>query len=166
MPNLGTELRCQSTSVRQSNIFQDDKTFEEIIRKEPWTLRNYRSSWTSILHLTTPRTYESRTPCISSFPIRTLDSEHDPEPNTTPPPSVEVDDDIEYEIAEILDSKLDQRHKCKLLYLIRWAGYEGTDQEMDWLVATELTDASELVADFHSAHPSRPGPLGSLGIQV
>src|ERR1700720_710424 len=37
---------------------------------------------------------------------------------------------------------------------------------MDWLVATELTHASELVADFHSAHPSRPGPLSSLGIQV
>src|ERR1700720_4332029 len=85
MPNLGTKLRCRSTSVHQSNIFQDNKTFEEIIGKEPWTLRNYRSSWTSILHLTTPRTYESRTPCISCFPIRTLDSEHDPKPNTTPP---------------------------------------------------------------------------------
>src|ERR1700723_3240944 len=136
MPNLGTELRCRSTSVRQSNIFQDDKTFKEIIGKEPWTLQNYRSSWTSILHLTTPRTYESHTPCISCFPIRTL------------------------------DSKLDQRRKCKLLHLVRWAGYEGTDQEMDWLVATELTHASELVADFHSTHPSRPGPLSSLGIQV
>src|SRR6202040_156938 len=136
------------------------------IGKEPWTLRNYRSSWTSILHLTTPQTYESRTPCISCFSIRTLDSKHDLEPNTPPPPPVEVDDDIEYEIAEILDSKLDQCCKCKLLYLVRWAGYEGTDQEIDWLVATELTHASELVADFHSAHPSRPGPLSSLSIQV
>ena len=69
------------------------------------------------------------------------------------------------EIAKILDSKLDQRQKCKLLYLVRWAGYEGTDQEIDWLVATELTHASELVADFHSANPSRPGPLSSLSIQ-
>ena len=82
-----------------------------------------------------------------------------------PPPPVEVDNDNEYEIAEILDSKLDQRRKCKLLYLVQWAGYEGTDQEMDWLVATELTHASELVADFHSANPSRPGPLSSLSIQ-
>src|ERR1700722_8150961 len=68
----------------QSNLFQDDKTFEEIIGKEPWTLQNYCSSWTSILHLTTPQTYESHTPCISCFQIRTLDSEHDPELNTTP----------------------------------------------------------------------------------
>ena len=83
-----------------------------------------------------------------------------------PPPPVEVDDNIEYKIAEILDSTLDQHQKCKLLYLVQWAGYEGTDQEIDWLVATELTHASELVADFHSAHPSRPNPLSSLSIQV
>src|ERR1700723_52364 len=83
-----------------------------------------------------------------------------------PPPLIEVDDNIEYKIAEILNSKLDQCRKCKLLYLVRWADYEGTDQEIDWLVATELTHASELVADFHSVHPSRPGPLSSLGIQV
>src|ERR1700720_4906198 len=83
-----------------------------------------------------------------------------------PPPPVEVDNDIEYKIAEILDSKLDPHWKCKLLYLVRWAGYEGTDQEIDWLVATELTDTSELVADFHSANPSKHSPLNSLGIQV
>src|ERR1700722_19742279 len=81
-----------------------------------------------------------------------------------PPPPVEVDDDIEYKIAEILDSKLDQHRKCKLLYLVQWAGYEGTDQEMDWVVPTESAHPSELVADFQSVHPSRPGPLSSLGI--
>ena len=83
-PNTGTKLQCWTTSVRQSNLFQDNKTFKEIIGKESWTLRNHRSSWTSILHITTPRTYESRTPCIACFPIRTLDSDHDPNPNTTP----------------------------------------------------------------------------------
>ena len=37
--------------------------------------------------------------------------------------------DSEYEISEILDSCIDKRHKCKLLYLVKWAGYEGTDEE-------------------------------------
>src|ERR1700720_5049464 len=81
---IHAELQCWTTSVHQGNLFQDDKTFEEIIGKESWTLRNYRSSWTGILHLTTPQTYESCTPYISHFPIRTLNSEHDPEWNTTP----------------------------------------------------------------------------------
>src|SRR3984885_12387754 len=77
----------------------------------------------------------------------------------SPPPPIEVDDDIEYEISEILDSKLDKRRKCQLLYLVRWTGYEGTDQETDWLPATELQHALELVQDFHKSYPTKPGPL-------
>ena len=79
-----------------------------------------------------------------------------------PPPPIEVNDDIEFEISEILDSKIDKRRKCQLLYLVRWTGYEGTDQETDWLSALELTHAKELVQDFHSAYPHKPGPLSSL----
>ena len=44
-----------------------------------------------------------------------------------PPPPVEVDGKPEYEIAEILDSKLDRHcRQCPLLHLVCWAGYEGT----------------------------------------
>ena len=126
-------------------------------------LRNYRSSWTSILPLTTPQTYD---PVFHVSQLELSTPNTIPNRIQPPPPPVEVDNDNEYEIAEILDSKLDQRRKCKLLYLVQWAGYEGTDQEMDWLVATELTHASELVADFHSANPSKPCLLNSLSIQV
>jgi hypothetical protein len=35
-----------------------------------------------------------------------------------PPPPIEVDGDIEYEVSEILDSKIDKRRKCQLLYLV------------------------------------------------
>jgi hypothetical protein len=82
-------------------------------------------------------------------------------PNRTqpPPPPVEIDDDIEYEIAEILDSKIDNRRKCKLLYYVRWAGYEGTDEENSWLPANELDHAQEIVSDFHTRYPNKPGPL-------
>jgi len=78
-----------------------------------------------------------------------------------PPPPIEVDGDIEYEVSEILDSKIDKRRKCQLLYLVRWTGYEGTDQETDWLPATELEHAPELVQDFHKSYPTKPGPLTS-----
>ena len=79
-----------------------------------------------------------------------------------PPPPIEVNDDIEFEISEILDSKIDKRRKCQLLYLVRWTGYEGTDQEMDWLSALELTHTKELVQDFHNSYPQKPRPLNSL----
>ena len=51
---------------------------------------------------------------------------------------------------------------CPLPYLVRWTGYEGTDQETDWLSALELTHAKELVQDFHTAYPHKPRPLNSL----
>ena len=80
----------------------------------------------------------------------------------SPPPPVEVEGETKYEISSILDSKLDCRRTCKLLYLIRWSGYEGTEEEYSWIPATELGHASELVADFHSAYPDKPGPLHTL----
>ena len=80
-----------------------------------------------------------------------------------PPPPIIVDDEPEFEISEILDSKIDNRHRaCKLLYLVRWTGYEGTDEETSWILASELGHASELVADFHSAYPAKSGPLSSF----
>jgi len=81
-----------------------------------------------------------------------------------PPPPIIVNDEPEFEISEILDSKIDNRRRaCKLLYLVRWTGYEGTDEETSWILASELGHAaSELVVDFHSAYPAKSGPLSSL----
>jgi hypothetical protein len=76
-----------------------------------------------------------------------------------PPPPVIIDGEPEFEISEILDSKIDKRRRtCKLLYLVRWEGYEGTDEETSWMLASELAHAQDLVSDFHSAHPEKPGP--------
>ena len=83
-----------------------------------------------------------------------------PDCTQPPPPPVLIDGKAEYEISEILDSKLDnQRRICKLLYLVRWFGYEGTDEETSGLPANELAHASNIVSDFHSKYPSKPGPL-------
>ncbi|KAF8235943.1 hypothetical protein L208DRAFT_1533638, partial [Tricholoma matsutake] len=48
---------------------------------------------------------------------------------------------------------------CKILYLIRWEGYQGTDEETSWLPVTELDHTQELLADFHTRYPQKPGPL-------
>ena len=80
-----------------------------------------------------------------------------------PPPPIMVDDEPEFEISEILDTKINScHHACKLLYLVRWKGYEGTNEETSWILASELGHVSELVVDFHKAYPAKPGPLSSL----
>jgi len=76
---------------------------------------------------------------------------------------VEVDGEPEFEISEILDSKVDRRRRsCKLLYLVRWSGYEGIDEETSWLLATELGNTTELLEDYHVRYPDKPGPLTSM----
>ena len=85
-----------------------------------------------------------------------------PERHQPPPPPVEVEGELEYEIEKILDSKVDRRRKpCNLLYLVKWTGYEGTDEETSWVLATELSNAPEAVAEFHAQNPGKPGPWKS-----
>jgi Chromo (CHRromatin Organisation MOdifier) domain len=79
-----------------------------------------------------------------------------------PPPPDIIDEEHEYEISEILDSKLDKRRACKLLYLVRWSGYEGTDEETSWILANKLEHSSEIVSEFHLRYPSKPGLLLNL----
>jgi hypothetical protein len=82
-------------------------------------------------------------------------------PNRVQPPPLPiiVNSEPEYEIAKILDSKIDRRRRnCKLLYFVRWLRYKGTDDETEWLLATELGHASDLVSDFHSRYPGKLGP--------
>ncbi|SOV03297.1 uncharacterized protein UDID_18617 [Ustilago sp. UG-2017a] len=40
-----------------------------------------------------------------------------------PPPPVEVESDLEYEVEQILDSKVDHHYRDPLFYLVRWVGY-------------------------------------------
>jgi hypothetical protein len=80
-----------------------------------------------------------------------------------PPPALEVvDGEPEYKISCIVNSKIDRRRQCKLLYKVFWLGYKGTDQEFNWLPAIELEYAPELIMDFHAAYPDKPGPLANL----
>ena len=75
-------------------------------------------------------------------------SGHEP----TPDPLVILDREPEYEISEILDSRIDKCHKCKLQYLVYWAGYKGTDEETSWVPASELGHALEVISDFHQTY--------------
>jgi len=72
-----------------------------------------------------------------------------PDQIQSPPPPVEVDGELEFKITEILNSMVDHQHKsCKLLYLVHWSSYEGTEEEMSWLLITELGNAMELLEDY------------------
>ena len=76
-----------------------------------------------------------------------------------PPPPVEIYGKPEYEISEILDSKINKHQKyCNIVYLVQWMGYEGTDEETSWILANELGHTAKIVTDFHKAYPDKFGP--------
>ena len=69
-----------------------------------------------------------------------------------PQPTI-VDDDAEYEVERILDSK---RRYRKLYYHVQWAGYNYLCTM--WEPADNLENAAELVGEFHAFNLTKPRP--------
>ena len=67
------------------------------------------------------------------------------------PPPIIVDDNVELEVEEIVDSKLVRK---TLKYLVRWVGYD----ELTWEPAELLQNSPELVSYFHRKYPTKPKP--------
>jgi hypothetical protein len=68
-----------------------------------------------------------------------------------PPPPLQLFDEPEYEVEPILDSKITRN---KLYYLVDWFGYSPKDQT--WEPAKNLSNAQEIVAEFHRRYPDKP----------
>ena len=76
-----------------------------------------------------------------------------------PPPLIELDDSDEWEVHQILDSRVD--HHCKgsgLLYLVEWKGFDNTPDATSWEPPEHLANAPNMVQAFHQAYPDKPAP--------
>ena len=73
-----------------------------------------------------------------------------------PPPPVRLQEDHEYEVEEILDSRL-KRNQGQ--YLVKWTGYDKADAT--WEPASHLRQARDHIRSFHRNYPDKPGPWGS-----
>jgi hypothetical protein len=67
------------------------------------------------------------------------------------PGPIEVEGELEYEVKEVLDSKV---VRSKLKYLVDWVGYGP--EERTWEPSAHLANAPEAVAKFHQRYPGRP----------
>jgi hypothetical protein len=76
-----------------------------------------------------------------------------------PPPPIEVDGEQEWEVDEIVDSRIKRiGRKTVFQYKVRWLGYEDTPDEFDWVNLDDVVHANEAVEDFHRRYPNKPKP--------
>lgn len=73
-----------------------------------------------------------------------------------PPPPVIIDDQEEWEVDQILDSKISRK---RLFYLVKWKGYDPS--ENSWQPAADLENSPILVNEFHTRYPQKPRPKSS-----
>ena len=83
----------------------------------------------------------------------------DPHPGHVQPPGppIKVDGETEYEVTAIVDSRLFGRTK-KLQYRVQWTGYA----ELNWEDAPNIINATDLLHDFYSRYPNKPGLLSQI----
>ncbi|MBW0495468.1 hypothetical protein O181_035183 [Austropuccinia psidii MF-1] len=78
-----------------------------------------------------------------------------PNCNQLPPPPGLVEEQEEWELVQVLDSKL---KRGKLWYLVEWKGFSEDPERTTWEPASSLTNSPDLVKDFHLLYPDKPGP--------
>ena len=77
--------------------------------------------------------------------------------SSVPHEPIDVEGNPEYEVEEILDSRL----KCgKLEYLVKWSGY--TDDHNTWEPEANCANSPDIINDFYKKNPSTPQPAHSL----
>jgi hypothetical protein len=83
--------------------------------------------------------------------------EYESQQKPPPPPPDVVDGTLEYEVEEILDSRLS---RGKLQYLVKWKGY--LPEENTWEPEANVEGSPDAIKDFHKKYPSAPRRIRTL----
>jgi hypothetical protein len=81
---------------------------------------------------------------------------HGQQPPIARPPPILIDDTTEYEVEEIVDSRV---RRGRLQYCVKWKGYPY--EERTWEPVSNLEHAKNAISDFHKNHPSAPRPINT-----
>ncbi|MBW0547113.1 hypothetical protein O181_086828 [Austropuccinia psidii MF-1] len=75
-----------------------------------------------------------------------------------PPPPVIVEKQEEWEVSQVLDSKI---KRGTLWYLVEWEGFNEDPERTAWEPASNLTNSPDLVKDYNTLYSEMPGPNAS-----
>ena len=72
------------------------------------------------------------------------------------PPPIIIDDEQQWEVSAIVDSKSDQRVRGGVLYLFTWKGFKNSAEPTTWEPYKNLTNTLLAFHDSHTRFPTKP----------
>ncbi|MBW0482479.1 hypothetical protein O181_022194 [Austropuccinia psidii MF-1] len=97
-------------------------------------------------HLKLPQQWKSVHPVFHVSLLEPLKQTTIPNQHQLPPPRVIVEEQEEWEVAQVLNSKL---RRGKLWYLVEWKEFSEYPERTTWEPASSRTNSPDLVKDFH-----------------
>ncbi|MBW0534332.1 hypothetical protein O181_074047 [Austropuccinia psidii MF-1] len=113
---------------------------------------------THAYHLKLPSQWKSIHPVFHISLLEPVKTSTIPNRHQEPPPPIIIEEEEKWEVSQILDSKL---KRGKLWYLVEWKGFSQDSERSTWAPTENLKNCPELVKDFHSLYPDKPGPNSS-----
>ncbi|MBW0511986.1 hypothetical protein O181_051701 [Austropuccinia psidii MF-1] len=109
-------------------------------------------------HLKLPPQCKSVHPVFHVSVLESVKQSTLPNRHQLQPPPVIVEDQEEWEVAHVLDSKV---KRGTLWYLVEWKGFNEDPERTTWEPASNFTNSPDLVKDFHTLYPDKPSPNSS-----
>ncbi|MBW0534063.1 hypothetical protein O181_073778 [Austropuccinia psidii MF-1] len=113
---------------------------------------------THAYHLKLPSQWKSIHPLFHISLLEPVETSTIPNRHQKPPPPIIIEEEEEWEVSQILDSKVKRR---KLWYLVEWKGFSQDFERSTWEPAQNIKNFPELVKDFDYLYPDKPGPNSS-----
>ncbi|MBW0561900.1 hypothetical protein O181_101615 [Austropuccinia psidii MF-1] len=109
-------------------------------------------------HLKLPSQWKSFHPVFDISLLKPVKTSTIPNWHQKAPPPIIIEEEEEWEVSQILDSNI---KRGKALYLVEWKGFSKDSERSTWEPTENLKNCPELVEDFHSLYPEKPGTNSS-----
>ncbi|MBW0533695.1 hypothetical protein O181_073410 [Austropuccinia psidii MF-1] len=153
--HINQDTPAGKTSKRIQSVQQDVKReLEAAINRFKRCLGPFqilKKVSTHAYHLTLPSQWKSIHPVFHISLLEPVKTSTTPNQHQEPPPPIIIEQEEEWEISQILDSKIT---RGKLCYLAEWKGFSEDPERFTWEITENLNN-------FHSLYPDKPGPNSS-----
>ncbi|MBW0478547.1 hypothetical protein O181_018262 [Austropuccinia psidii MF-1] len=156
--NLSTKIQSVQQDVTrdlEAVINQFKRYADRIIASPPDFNPGDVKVSTHAYHLKLPSQWKSIHPVFHISLLEPVKTSTIPNWHQEPFPPIMIEEEEEWEVSQILDSKL---KRGKSWHLMEWKGFSQDSERSTWEPTENLKNCPELVKYFHSLYPDKPGP--------